>query len=266
MILKVNKTNLIFNLLFRDSMIVSLTIVRYPKLFIPFALLAMAIHRLPMWLQKGCTFWKLLGSGRNGTFDLQPDWQQWGLLAVWESRENFDRFNKRSFIVAWWKVFGVERWTMLCQPLQSHGKWDGNKPFGTPDISNYEGPVAVLTRATIRISKLKNFWSNVDDVAGLMTKSKGFITSFGIGEAPLYRQATFSVWASLDDVKGFAYRSREHAEVIKRTRNENWYREELFARFKPIATFGTLQGKAPLNDIINLLKNENNSRITTSRI
>ena len=73
-------------------MIVSLTIVRYRKSLVPFALLAMAIHRLPLMLTKGCSFWKLLGSGRNGTFDLQPDWQQWGLFAVWEDREAFDRF------------------------------------------------------------------------------------------------------------------------------------------------------------------------------
>jgi len=228
-------------------MIVSLTIIRYRKLFIPFALLAMALHRLFMWLQAGCTFWKLLGSGHNGTFDLQPDWQQWGLLAVWNDREDFDRFYTNSFVAWWWKLLGRETWTILCQPLQSHGKWDGREPFGRPDITSYTGPVAVLTRATIRFSKLKNFWSNVDDVAGLMVNAKGFITSFGIGEAPVYRQATFSIWESLDDVKAFAYQSREHAEVIKKTRAEKWYSEELFARFLPIESFGTIKGKDPLN-------------------
>jgi len=227
-------------------LIVSLTIIRYRKLFIPFALLAMALHRLFMWLQKGCTFWKLLGSGHNGTFDLKPDWQQWGLLAVWNEREDFDRFYNHSFISKWWKLLATENWTILCHPLQSHGKWDGKEPFGKPDVQNYTGKVAVLTRATIRINKLKNFWSNVDDVANLMVNAKGFITSFGIGEAPVYRQATFSIWESLDDVKAFAYQSREHAEVIKKTRLENWYSEELFARFMPIESFGTIKGKDPL--------------------
>ncbi|SDD23203.1 spheroidene monooxygenase [Mucilaginibacter pineti] len=231
-------------------MIVSLTIVRYRKLFIPLALLAMALHRLPMWLQKGCTFWKLLGSGRNGTFDLQPDWQQWGLLACWESREDFDSFYSNSFVSGWWRHLGYEKWTLLCQPIQSHGKWDGKEPFGKPAIKDYNGPVAVLTRATIRMSKLKNFWNHVDEVANLMTNAPGYITSFGIGEAPVYRQATFSVWKSIDDVKAFAYKSREHAEVIKLTRSENWYSEELFARFIPIASIGKLNGKDPLNDLL----------------
>ena len=234
-------------------MIISLTIVRYPKYLTPFALAAMAIHRIPMHLQKGCTFWKLLGSGKNGTFDLHPDWQQWGLLAVWETRKDFDNFYSQSFIAKWWRLFKVEQWTLLCKPLQSHGKWDGKQPFNSVNKTNYKGPVAVLTRANIRINKLQAFWSNVDEVAKLMTTAKGFVTSFGIGEAPLYRQATFSVWESLEDVKAFAYRSREHGEVIKKTRAENWYSEELFARFKPIAAFGTIKGQNPImNELINL--------------
>ena len=231
-------------------MIVSFTIIRYRKLFIPLALSAMAIHRLFMWLRKSCTFWKLLGSGHNGTFDLQPDWQQWGLLAVWDDRKDFDRFYANSFVAWWWKLLATETWTVLCQPLQSHGKWDGKEPFGKPDITTYNGPVAVLTRATIRIKKLKNFWSHVDEVANLMTGARGFITSFGVGEAPAYRQATFSIWESLEDVKSFAYESREHAEVIKKTRAENWYSEELFARFKPLDSFGTIKGKDPLKGLL----------------
>jgi heme-degrading monooxygenase HmoA len=232
-------------------MIVSLTVVRYRKLFIPFALLAMAIHRLPMMLQKGCSFYKLLGSGKNGTFDLNPDWQQWSLLACWESMEHFDQFYKRSFVQLWWKLLCQERWTILCEPMQSHGQWSGKEPFGKPAPQEINGPVAVLTRATIRFNRLKNFWANVGAVANMMNNAPGYITSFGIGEAPVYRQATFSVWKSIDDVKAFAYKSPEHAEVIKKTRDENWYSEELFARFKPIASFGTLNGTDPLNGLLN---------------
>lgn len=230
-------------------MIVSLTIVRYRKSFIPFALLAMAVHRLPLMLNRKCSFWKLLGSGRNGTFDLQPDWRQWGLLAVWDDREAFDRFYNDSFINNWWNTFTTEKWAILCEPLQSHGKWDNKEPFGKPDVKTITGPVAVLTRATIRFNKLKGFWANVDSVANIMADAPGFITSLGIGEAPVYRQATFSIWKSIDDVKAFAYASKEHAEVIKKTRNENWYSEELFARFKITDSLGTINGKNPLTGI-----------------
>lgn len=231
-------------------MIVSLTIIRYRKAMIPFALLAMAIHRLPLALQKGCTFWKLLGSGRNGTFDLYPDWQQWGLLAAWTDRETFDKFDKRGFLAKWWNKLAIERWTVLLEPLQSHGKWDGKTPFDNLNVTEYSGIIAVLTRATIRFDRLKAFWGNVDSVANIMASAPGYITSFGVGEAPVYRQATFSIWRSVADVKAFAYASKEHAEVIKKTRDENWYSEELFARFKPIASFGTINGKNPLENLI----------------
>ncbi|OOQ62094.1 DUF3291 domain-containing protein [Mucilaginibacter pedocola] len=232
-------------------MIISLTIVRYRKAFVPFALLAMALHRLPMWLQQGCTFWKLLGSGRNGTFDLQPDWQQWGLLAVWESREDYDAFSQKSAVSKWWRLLAKEEWTVLCHPIASHGKWDGKEPFGKPEGKIAEGPVAVLTRATIKMSRLKNFWSHVDEVAELMSKAPGYITSIGIGEAPVYRQATFSVWESMEHMKSFAYGSKQHAEVIKKTRSEGWYSEELFARFAIMESHGTINGKNPLEGIWN---------------
>lgn len=227
-------------------MLVSLTIIRYKKRYIPFAFLAMAVHRIPLLLTKKCSFWKLLGSGRNGTFDLMPDFCQWGLLAAWDDRQAFESFLSGSLIVKWWRSFGTEYYTILCKPVSSHGKWDGREPFTNDDGTVLNGPVAVLTRATIRPTRLKNFWKNVDSVAGLMSSSDGYITSFGIGEAPVYLQATFSLWEDLDSVKKFAYRSREHATVIQKTREENWYSEELFARFKPIATFGTLKGNDPL--------------------
>ena len=232
-------------------MIVSLTIVRYRRLFIPLALLAMAIHRIPLTVNRTCSFWKLLGCGKNGTFDLQPDWQQWGLLAVWDTLEDFENFNGKSFISLWWKIFSQERWTLLTKPLSSHGKWDGKEPFNKPiPDKNYSGPVAVLTRATIRFSKLRSFWSNVAPVANLMRKAPGYITSVGIGEAPYFKQATISIWNNMESMQAFAYSSPEHREVIRKTREGNWYSEELFARFEPTSSSGTLNGKDPFRGYV----------------
>jgi antibiotic biosynthesis monooxygenase (ABM) superfamily enzyme len=122
--------------------------------------------------------------------------------------------------------------------------------FGKIEPTNYSGAIAVLTRATIRVKRLKNFWSNVEGVTQLMKKSPGFITSMGIGEAPFYKQATFSVWDNQESVKAFAYESKEHVDVIRKTREEAWYSEELFARFKPIKAWGTLHGSDPLKGLI----------------
>ncbi len=218
-------------------MLVTLTIVKYNKNNALWGLLSMAIFRLPMWVQQDVTFWKLLGCGKNGTFDIHPDWQQWGLLAVWPDEQSYRNFAQRSFLSKWWRKFSSSQTTYLCIPYETHGTWDGKEPFGKPiPDKNYDGPIAALTRATIRLSKVRDFWRNVPKVAESMNDAEGFVTSVGIGEVPFTKQATFSVWKNLGDVKKFAYRQREHAEVIKKTRERKWYSEELFARFIPIKT------------------------------
>jgi len=231
-------------------MVVSLSIVRYRTLFIPIAILSMAIHRIPLSINKSCSFWKLMGCGKNGTFDLHPDWHQWALLTVWNSEEDFIKFSEHSFIAWWWKKFTKEQWTLLGIPLASHGQWDGQDPFKmVKSAVDCQGPVAVLTRATIRLKKLRQFWENVEPVAEIMSKAPGYICSIGIGEAPFFRQATFSVWKNMESMKAFAYGSSEHAEVIRKTRKFDWYSEELFARFCLLSSKGTNKGINPLEEI-----------------
>lgn len=244
--------------IFKRIMLVSINIVRYKPLFIPLAIFSMAIHRIPLSLNKACTFWKLMGCGQNGSFDLKPDWQQWALMAVWNSEDDYKSFQQNSFIAWWWKKFTKEQWTLLGVPLASHGKWDGKDPFKMNNYeTNYTGPVAVLTRATIRLNKLSQFWSNVEPVAEIMSKAPGYISSIGIGEAPFFRQATLSIWKDQESMKRFAYGSPEHAEVIKKTRKLNWYSEELFARFRILSGTGTNKGIDPIKEIQKDLINSN---------
>lgn len=225
-------------------MFVALTIVKYSKSKSFLGILSMAIFRLPLLLNKNVTFWKLMGCGKNGTFDVNPDWQQWALMTVWNNEAAYQNFNKNSFISSWWEKFKVERTNFFCVPYESHGKWDGKEPFGNPiPDRTYTGPIAVMTRATIRLTKAPDFWRNVPKVADSMNHAEGFITSVGIGEVPFIKQATFSVWENLESVKKFAYRQREHAEVVKQTRERRWYSEELFARFIPVE----LSGEANVN-------------------
>ena len=235
-------------------MLVSLTIIRYKKIFIPFAFLAMAIHRLPLWMDKRISFFKLLGTGKNGTFDKIPDLQQWAILTVYRSDFNVHKEEGPTldspvflqgilgkFICKWFSFFKCETGTFLLEPLESHGIWDGKKVFGDlPAKNDHNGIIAVLTRATIRVNKLKYFWQNVAPVAKKMENAKGFLFSAGIGEIPWIKQATFSVWQSKEDMKNFAYGMREHSDVIKKTRKQDWYSEEMFTRFKIIHTSGNL--------------------------
>ena len=236
-------------------MLVSLTIVRYPRKYIYFAIMAMAVHHFPLWLNKNISFYKLMGCGKNGTFDKHPDWQQWGILAVHDKIKTIDHLIESTininlygpFINYWIQFFKCETWTILLEPIEGHGKWDGKEPFGTiAKQTTYEGMIATLTRATIRLSKLKAFWQNVSAAANEMAGAKGFITSVGIGEIPYIKQATFSIWESKDAMKAFAYQMHQHTAIIRKTRKENWYSEDMFVRFKPIKTFGTIKGTDPL--------------------
>jgi len=235
-------------------MLVTLTIIRYRKRYIPFALLAMAIHRLPLWISKKIAFYKLLGCGKNGTFDKNPDWQQWGILTVNNSSTGTDNNATASmkslygaFIAEWLQFFNCETCTFFLEPIEGHGTWDGNEPFGNlPKQTAYNGPIAILTRATIRLSKLAAFWKNVDRVAVQMSGANGFITSIGVGEMPYIKQATFSIWHNKESMKNFAYQMKEHTDVIVKTRKENWYSEDMFVRFKPLKVTGSIKGVNPL--------------------
>ncbi len=228
------------------TMLCTLTIVRYPKYLGWAGFLSMAFFRLPLWLNKTVGFWKLMGCGKNGTFDKTPDWRQWALLQI--ENEKWERKSKTpTFITGWWKFFNCEVWTLLLEPIESHGTWDGKQCFGQlPKQTDYEGRIAVLTRATIRLNRLKQFWKHVDGIASQMAGADGFITSVGIGEVPWIKQATFSIWESKAAMKAFAYNMKEHKEVIKKTHQENWYSEDMFTRFQVLESNGSINGYNPL--------------------
>lgn len=227
---------------------VVLSIIRYKKRYIPFAFLAMALFRLPLYFNKKISFYKLMGSGKNGTFDKTPDLQQWAILINNEELIINNALNSNlfvtlygRFIARWLSFFKTKTITYFLEPIEGHGFWDAKKPFGElPVKTTYEGQIVILTRATIRLSKLNAFWKNVNGVASQMVGSKGFITSYGIGEIPWIKQATISIWQSKEDMKNFAYKMHQHAEVIKKTRQEKWYSEDMFVRFKLIDTIGNL--------------------------
>ncbi|CAN5683981.1 hypothetical protein BH10BAC3_BH10BAC3_41670 [soil metagenome] len=218
---------------------VSLVISRYPVWAIPFAFISMAIFRLPLWLNKNIGFWRLMGSGKNGSFDLTPDLQQWAILIVQNdstgglSAAAEVHLTPSSFINNWIKFFKGKSICYLLEPIEGHGLWGGKEVFGKlPKQTAYEGRIAVLTRASIRLSKLKSFWKHVPAVSNKMADAPGLIKSYGIGEIPFIKQATFSIWESKEAMKKFAYSMQEHKEVVRKTHTENWYSEEMFVRFK----------------------------------
>ncbi len=190
-----------------------------------------------------------MGCGKNGTFDKVPDLTQWAIL----TQHRNGKLNQTSlqhlygmWIARWIKWFALETLTFQLEPIGGHGTWDGKQVFGQISTTQHEGPIATLTRATIRISKMKYFWQNVAPVAANMLTAPGFEFSVGIGEIPWIKQATFSIWTTETHMKNFAYGMKTHSEVIKKTRKEKWYSEDMFVRFKILHTEGQLRNYPPV--------------------
>lgn len=224
-------------------MIVALTITKFRGITIPFAFMGMAILRIPLGLNRRCRFWKLMGSGKDAQVDQAPDYKHWAVLTTWDNRTDYDTFHQSSFVMKWFSLFGKESFTILLNPLSSHGLWSRKEPFKVINSNRiHTGKIAVITRAAIRFNKLKEFRQNIKRAAVAMRTAPGFILSAGIGENPFFDQATFSIWENAENMKAYAYKSFDHADVIKLTRERKWYREELFARFGIVESWGTLNG------------------------
>ena len=101
-----------------------------------------------------------------------------------------------------------------------------------------------MTRARIRLGRWRSFSRAVPDVAKASLDAPGRRFAIGIGEAPVGLQATFSVWDCAGSLDAFAYGGDAHRSVIRRTRTDGWYREELFSRFAVLGTHGSVDGIA----------------------
>jgi heme-degrading monooxygenase HmoA len=197
----------------------------------------------------GLRFFKLAGSGAANGFGLWPNLRRYGLLAVWDSDEAASAFFHEHALWQQYRARCVESWTVKLAPVKSHGLWDGINPFDYPApqiAGSDDAPVAVLTRAAIRWQKTWRFWQYVAPTSAALARAEGVRVAIGLGELPIVRQATFSVWESAQHMQQYAYRDASHRQVMQLTRQENWYGEELFARFRVLSSEGTLDGRNPL--------------------
>ncbi|MCC7464946.1 MAG: hypothetical protein IT261_01675 [Saprospiraceae bacterium] len=195
----------------------------------------------------GLRFYKLMGSGREQGFNPFPDWGVYAQLAVWENEAAADHFFAQADIFQRYKAHAAEHWVLYLRPVKAKGLWSGQNPFEPYQQPEAGNPLlAVITRATIRKRRLINFWRYVPVSERPVSEAAGLIFTKGIGEAPLLQMATFSVWENEAALHQFAYQSPEHIGAIQRTRQLNWYKEEMFARFQPFRSLGTWGGRNPL--------------------
>lgn len=192
---------------------------------------------------EGLSFYRLLGSGKGKGFNPFPDWSVYCLLQVWESEEAAHTFFNSSDLIEQYSERTDELFTLYMKNISAGGTWVGKNPFEKGADLDSTLPIAVITRATIKWNWLIRFWKYVPTSQEPLDGNEGLIYTKGIGEIPIVQMATFSLWKNFESVKQFAYNSKQHQEAVRRTRKNEWYREELFARFQPYKSVGTWGGK-----------------------
>lgn len=190
----------------------------------------------------GLTFGRLLGSGGGNGFSVRPNFGVYGWLANWEHPSAAADFFAANSWYTEATARSDERITFRLSPTMAHGQWGGDQPFTLGEEYDPTQAVAVITRATIRTRKLPDFWRYVPRTSASIYDHPDRLLSLGIGEYPIFMQATFSVWRSGKAMQEFAYRSEHHKEVVRLTRERDWYKEELFARFTVTGTEGEWSG------------------------
>ena len=186
----------------------------------------------------GLEFSKLMGSGGKNGFSKMLNVNVYVLHCVWESELAANDFFVRSATFSEFRTKAAEAYTIFMKASKAHGLWEGTNPYHTEKITP-SGPIAVITRARIKLKFLPRFWSHVPSLGKKVDQASGAIFSIGIGEYPWFMQATFSLWESYEAMRNYAYGSPHHMEVVKKTRELGWYSEELFANFIPYKAEGS---------------------------
>jgi hypothetical protein len=209
------------------SSIVTLDVWRVPKRAVPGALARMAWLPRTLRRRPDVDFVKLLGTARGfGVTAADP--YRWAALTVWRAHARpIDAFDR----------IADAHVRLTLRPTVARGRWAGREPF-TVSAATGDKPVLVLTRARLRLGRAPGFWRAIAPVAATVAQAEGLIAAFGFGEAPIGFQGTVSIWAGGRQVNAFAYRTAEHAEVVRTTAARRWYAEELFARLEVLEVTG----------------------------
>jgi hypothetical protein len=190
-------------------------------------------------------FWRLLGTGRGDDTGPSSDLRRTALFAVWDDEAALDRFMASSTIARRWR-HADEAWHVRLRGVGGHGTWRGVDVLDGLEPGRADGPVAIITRADVAWRAWRPFHHAGRPVSDEVRAADGLLAVVGIGEAPVGRLGTLSVWRSLADARTFSTSMPHHREVVRRTRAEQWYSEEMFARFEPYGASGSWGGRNPL--------------------
>ena len=201
----------------------------------------------------GLQFAKVMGSGHEGGFSLRPSTTHQGLVCMLASAQQGQDFLDSVFVREA-RERARESWTGLLAVTSVRGQWDGQAwgPTSSVALGTYSGdaslqaaPLAVLTRASIRPTKVAAFWRHAPTSQKAMEDAPGCSLAVGLGEAPVLRQCTFSLWRDTSSMEAYA-RGGAHGAAAQAAHRQDYFSESMFVRLKLLAASG--QWKTLLSD------------------
>ena len=203
----------------------------------------MAFARFYMPKLKGISFYKLFGTGSKEGFtsNINPFSNSgvYAILAVWENENHANTALEKSTIFKKYKKNSDQNWHIFLKNVSVKGKWNGQIPFKKYE-DDKKTNLVILTRATIKLSVITQFWKRVPNIQDVIGNNKKVLFKIGLAEVPFFQSVTFSIWKNEKDMNDFARKKGPHSDAIKAVREGKWFSEELYARFKIIKQIGRL--------------------------
>jgi hypothetical protein len=186
-------------------------------------------------------FGKILGSGHRGGFGLRPSFSRVSVICAFSDRQAADEFATASPLLDRYRCRSAESLVITLDTTSCRGSWNGFQ-MSRVDEPHDNAVVASLTRASIRPRSAWAFWADSPPAEQSLARAAGCRLAVGLGEAPLLRQATFSIWHSVAAMDAYA-RTGAHLKAIRDAREQRFFTESMFARFNVRSVVGRWGGQ-----------------------
>ncbi len=190
----------------------------------------------------GLKFMKTLGSGKEGGFGLTPSLSHQGMFCVFDSEGEANDFINHSALIKRYRERSEELFIATLKPASARGSWDGMTLL-EGDSLPANAMLATLTRASIRPRAAAQFWRYAPAAQDSLADAPGCLLAAGLGEAPVLRQATFSLWQSTAAMDAYA-RTGAHRDAISAAWKHQFFSESMFVRFQPLSLQGQWKGRS----------------------
>jgi hypothetical protein len=178
----------------------------------------------------------------GGSVRPSPDLGRAALVAFWDDDAALDGFLSNHPTAA----ALADGWHVRLDPLRAHGSWPG-VPDDIPRQRkvDHDGVAAVLTLGRLRLTQAVRFVRHATRTGNQVLRAPGLIWATAMARPPFV--GTCSLWESSDALAAYAYGEEPpHPEAIAAGRAKPFHHQEVFIRFRPYGSEGSLAGRNPL--------------------